>query len=114
MHNDQEPQNAQETRVHLESAKKRVEQLEARLRGFEQRCNNGNHNWGQPKYDPIHHEAYTSPGDRPGTMGVDWRGPTYVPARTEDRWVRECRDCGLKQTTKYSTKKVTETKIPSF
>ena len=52
------------------------------------------HQYGKPIYDPVHTEAYTIPGDPPGTMGVDWRGPVHVPAKTEEKWKRICELCG--------------------
>lgn len=52
------------------------------------------HSWTEPKYDPIVREPYTIPGDRPGTMGIDWRGPTYVERKETPRWTRECKICG--------------------
>lgn len=68
-----------------------LESVRAAIQSKEVRCQ---HDWTNPVYDPIRHEAYTSPGDPPGTMGVDWRGPVHVPASTEKRWKRECRKCG--------------------
>lgn len=63
-------------------------------------------------YDPIYHKAYTIPGDPPGTMGVDWRGPTHVPAETEDRWKRECPKCGLVEYTQRT--RTEEKKTPEW
>jgi hypothetical protein len=59
------------------------------------------HQWGDTIYDPIREEAYTIPGDPPGTMGIDWRGPTPVPAKTTDRWSRTCNRCGRTETTTH-------------
>ena len=60
-------------------------------------------------YEPVYHKAHTIPGDKPGTMGSDWRGSCYVPAKTEDQWKRECEKCGLVQITKsYDSKKSEE------
>ncbi len=60
---------------------------------------NCKHQYGKPIYDPVHTEAYTIPGDPPGTMGVDWRGPVHVPAKTEEKWKRICGLCGHTQYT---------------
>lgn len=59
------------------------------------------HEWDHPegKYTPEYTEAYTDPGDPPGTMGVDFRGPVYVPAKTTKKWTRVCKKCGFTQTT---------------
>lgn len=57
------------------------------------------HTWGAIVYDPIYHKAYTAPGDPPGTMGVDWRGPVHVSAQTIPQWRRQCTKCGFSQTT---------------
>lgn len=62
------------------------------------------HKWGETRYTPDRREAYTIPGDAPGTMGVDWRGPTDVPAETTKRWTRQCESCGLVQTTERTKK----------
>jgi hypothetical protein len=69
------------------------------LRSQQNRCQ---HAWGPTFYKPIHEEAYEIPGDPPGTMGVDWRGPTYVPAKTTPQWERTCKTCGLVQKTTQS------------
>jgi len=53
-----------------------------------------NHNFGPTISDHIYRPAYTIPGDPPGTMGVDRRGPCYVDAKTEKRWKRICELCG--------------------
>ena len=60
------------------------------------------------KYTPIITETYTIPGDRPGTMGVDWRGPVHVPSSTKDQWTRTCTECGKEEVT---TQKNEEKKV---
>jgi hypothetical protein len=67
------------------------------------------HNWSNPEYIPEHIPSYTILGDEPGTMGVDFRGPTYVPSQTIRRWSRRCRNCGLTQTSER-TKMVHKTR----
>lgn len=62
-------------------------------------CNRAGHKWGEVKYTPKHQPAYTIPGDPIGTMGVDWRGPTHVDAKTIRKWSRTCSECGLTQET---------------
>jgi hypothetical protein len=61
--------------------------------------NNCHHQWRKTEYVPVIREAYTSPGDAPGTMGVDFRGPCHVPRSETRRWTRTCEECGLTQTT---------------
>jgi hypothetical protein len=70
------------------------------------------HTWGDAVYDPIIREAYTVPGDPPGTMGVDWRGPSYVPRQETKRWKRICSKCGTVQYTQRCTQKATD--VPTF
>ena len=50
--------------------------LKAQLTRLQQECT---HKFGETKYVPHVTEAYTISGDRPRTMGIDWRGPTTVP-----------------------------------
>jgi hypothetical protein len=85
------------------------DQAKRELDDYERRCN---HKYEETIYDPIRTEAYEIPGDPPGTMGVDWRGPVYVPASTEPRWKRVCIKCGLEQVTTRAKDEVT--KIPDF
>lgn len=69
---------------------------------------NCNHAFDKTIYDPIHTPAYTIPGDMPGTMGVDFRGPCYVEAKTEKRWRRECTRCGKIEYTTNVKQNITE------
>jgi hypothetical protein len=91
------------TRVRAEALRAQVKRLQDEVRGaqnelgeIERRCT---HAWTEAVSDPLHQEAYTIPGDPPGTMGSDWRPATHVPARTTPRWRRECRRCGVVQYT---------------
>ena len=92
------------TRLEFESAKRRLESYEL----------NCKHDFGEPVYEPIYHKAYTVPGDAPGTMGVDWRGPCHVPASTDDRWKRECKECGLVEYTRQVIEEKIVKKRPNF
>lgn len=65
------------------------------------------HEWSLPVYAPIVREAYTDPGDPPGTMGVDWRGPMFVPRHETPQWKRTCKICGKEETTQRSAQNVT-------
>lgn len=60
------------------------------------------HDFADSKYDPIIHLGCYSEGDRVGTMGVDWRGPSSWPERREPRWSRECKICGRVEYTRQS------------
>ncbi len=87
----------------LISAKKRT------LEGIRQVCQ---HKWGKTVYAPIVHEGYQDPGDPVGTMGVDWRGPTWVPRQEIKRWTRTCATCGKVEETQSTDKKIEE--VPVF
>ena len=82
-----------------------VDELEAKLKGAKRNLidlvRTCSHQYGDTVYDPIYIPAYTFPGDKPGTMGVDFRGPVHVPAGTKSRWKRECEYCG---DVEYTTK----------
>jgi hypothetical protein len=67
-----------------------------------------NHTWNSSQADHIRTPAYQIPGDPPGTMGIDWRGPTYVNAKIDKRWKRTCVICGTVQYTNHVKKEVTE------
>lgn len=102
----------QEQRARLKTLEAEVSQLKRSIQNVELNCK---HNWTEPVYAPIHHPAWTSPGDPPGTMGVDWRGPSSFEARTEDKWTRYCLNCGKEESTNRSeTKVVQEKKVPQF
>ena len=91
-------------RQRLKATEQNYRQAQQELNSLEAQCN---HKYGEVVYDPIHHEAYTAPGDPPGTMGVDWRGPCYVPAQTIPRWKRECGLCGKVNYTEEIRKELT-------
>lgn len=86
-----------------------LDRLESELHRAESSCR---HVWPEPKYDPIRTEAYTIPADPVGTMGIDWRGESYVPATTKPRWTRTCPKCGKVETTEICT--TVESKMPVF
>ena len=83
-------------RQSLVHAKSIADNLQRQLAEMERACQ---HDWTDAEYDPDYQDAYTYPGDPPGTMGVDWRGPVHVPAKTTKRWRRTCTKCGLVQST---------------
>lgn len=70
------------------------------------------HDFNPVIYAPIRREAYTCPGDPVGTMGIDWRGPLFVPAEVTPRWTRTCKICDLTEETKRITQKTTS--VPKF
>jgi hypothetical protein len=86
-----------------------LKQKKASLLRAEQSCQ---HDWTSVVADHIYREGYTIPGDAPGTMGIDWRGPCYVPSSTEERWKRTCTKCGKVEHTTRTQEKVTHT--PTF
>lgn len=73
--------------------------IKSQIGHIQTRCQ---HRWGETKYTPEHTTAYTTPGDTPGTMGVDFRGPVQVPSRTTDLWTRVCEICGKTAVTNQS------------
>jgi hypothetical protein len=97
---------AKKLRDRVSKLAKEFEEAQRGLDNLERTCR---HQYGPTVYDPINHKAYTCPGDPPGTMGVDWRGPVHVPARTEKRWRRECDLCGKVEYTKQVKENITET-----
>jgi hypothetical protein len=74
----------------------RIDSLESQIRvareelvGIQRSCP---HSWSS-RYNPVVREAYRDPGDTPGTMGIDFRGPMYVPRQETPRWTRTCSRC---------------------
>lgn len=100
---------AADLRTKVEQLKKQLSEAEEGLEGLVRTCQ---HKFSETVYNPIYTPAYTSPGDPPGTMGVDWQGPVYVESKTEDRWSRTCNSCGEKQYTTQVKKEIK--KIPAW
>ena len=74
--------------------------------------NECDHRWGKVVYDPEITEAYTVPGDPPGTMGIDRRFPCHVPRQETPKWFRTCTRCGLVQ--KTTKAQIVEDRVPLF
>lgn len=70
------------------------------------------HEWGETRYTPNIREGYQDPGDPPGTMGVDHRGPMWVPRQEVPRWTRTCTKCTRTETTSHTRDDVK--KVPVF
>ncbi len=90
------------TKEELNDSQRRVNLAMENLRNYQSKCQ---HRFKE-SYDPIIHPAGYSQGDAPGTMGVDWQGPCSWPETREDRWKRECFECGLTQYTQNVEKEV--------
>ena len=97
---------AKQLRDRVAELRKELSGAEKDLGDIVQSCQ---HQYGPTIYDPIYTKAYTIPGDVPGTMGVDWRGPVDVPAHTEKRWKRDCGLCGEEEYTTRVNQEVKET-----
>lgn len=102
--------DAPKLRLLVEQQQQDLSESKARLAELEKNCS---HSWGQSIAAHIYHEAYAAPGDVPGTMGVDYRGPVHVPSRTENRWKRVCSRCGKVEYTSQTQDVVIE-KRPVF
>lgn len=100
---------AVELRKKVEQLKEQLSTAETDLEKMVESCE---HKFCKPIYDPVYTPAYTIPGDKPGTMGVDWRGPCHVDAKTEDRWKRVCETCGVEQYTTHVKENVA--KVPDW
>lgn len=83
-----------------------LESLRSRLVRIRKECQ---HQWGKVVYDPIISGGYMSPGDPPGTMGIDRRLSTWISRSEEKRWTRTCQCCGLVEHTQQTDKQVSET-----
>ena len=88
-----------------------VSQLQNKLKQLVADCK---HDWDETKYVPEYIPAYTIPGDPPGTMGVDWRGPVHVDSKTIKRWQRTCKKCGYVQATTKVEKEIHTTVKPDW
>lgn len=95
----------------IDRKRQELRDAEARLDVADRQCG---HEWGPTINASIYHEAYTCPGDPPGTMGVDWRGPVHVPSRTEQRWKRVCKKCGKEEFTSRANETSVVVATPVF
>jgi len=83
--------NTTQLRKEIEDMERDLVNKKRELYNIESRCV---HNWGKRETKEIHLPGMSFPGDEPGTMGVDFRGPTYVPARTITESTMKCLICG--------------------
>ena len=90
----------------------RNQELSAMKRVLEDKQRTCSHDWTVPRYTPIVREAYQSPGDAPGTMGVDWRGPVFVPRQEFPMWTRGCKKCNKHEATSQTIDDIR--KVPVF
>jgi hypothetical protein len=99
--------------THFSNLRKEIEllagTLEQKKRELERGVSCCHHDFTQAVADHQYTEGYTIPGDAPGTMGVDWRGPCYVPSSTKHQWKRTCRTCGKVEITNKTDEVVTRT-----
>lgn len=98
-------QQFQKIRETVAQLKEKLGSAEGELSYAERNCH---HNWSKIEPDHIYHKGYEIPGDAPGTMGIDWRGPVWVEAKTEKRWKRTCQTCGMVEYTTRTKEEVTE------
>ena len=100
---DEEPAKAGDMKSEIDTLRREAEAAERKAKALREQLDAAQracrHSWGEVRYVPEHHKGYTIPGDPPGTMGVDWRGPCEVPPTTTRRWERTCAACGLAQRT---------------
>ena len=78
-----------------DTAHQQVEAARRDLHTIQSACH---HEWDS-KYTPDYQPGYTAPGDTPGTMGIDFRGPIDVPSKTTPKWTRYCKVCGKSEIT---------------
>ena len=94
----------------------KIAELRSKIISLENELKKGravcSHTWKTAEYTPDIREAYTAPGDPPGTMGVDWRGPCSITRKETPKWTRTCKYCGTEETTTQASKEMT--KIPKF
>ncbi len=103
-------------KINVLELKKRIKELQSSLDAYvvtlariQADCR---HSWCQTVYDPIVQASYTDPGDAPGTMGIDRRGPTYVPRTEKPRWRRICFECDLTEYTEQVSEQAST--VPKF
>jgi hypothetical protein len=92
----------------LAAAGRTVTGIQTEIKAIQDNCK---HDWKE-SYDPIVTEGYRVEGDPPGTMGVDWRGPMWVPREEKPRWKRYCPLCDKTVFTTSTTEEVK--KVPRW
>jgi len=101
--------NVKTLRDNVERLKAELNSAEDRLKYAVRTCV---HKWSNPMDASVIIPGGYDPGDPPGTMGIDWRGPSYYPEQRKQRWRRVCSECGYEQFTTETTQQVTHT--PKF
>jgi hypothetical protein len=102
----------EQMRHEIATAESQLESLKSRLDHEVQACRVLRHKWGKTVYEPIERKGYQTQGDPPGTMGVDWQGPMYIPASTTKQWSRTCASCGHKEMTQRTCKERMPGSVP--
>jgi hypothetical protein len=90
---------------------KREREFTAAKKRLDDIVNSCQHKFGETIPDHIVYPGYYSPGDPPGTMGVDRQLPCYVSESVKKRWKRICDICGKIEYTQSVRK---ETQIKEF
>jgi hypothetical protein len=100
------PSRVRELKADISTAERKLGAMKNDLASIQRSCQ---HNWTEPRYTPVIREGYQDPGDPVGTMGVDWRGPSWVPRDEKPVWTRECKKCLLAETTTSTDERVVKT-----
>ena len=108
--------NAERIRKLYEEARTRPANAEIELVGLEDGCarSGSGHVWAKAVDTSYTKPGYRSEGDAPGTMGIDWRGPSYNQPERVNQWERECEVCGKKQTTTRTEEVLQKTYKPKW
>lgn len=101
--------NRSELQNEVERRRRELEQSLRKMEAADRQCG---HEWGPTVDASVYHPGYTFPGDAPGTMGVDRRGPVHIPSRTEKRWKRVCNKCGKEEFTTRAKENQVVTAMP--
>lgn len=87
---------ATELKQAIESAKTAAQTAQGQLEYIQRSCR---HVWGLTEYTPHVIPGYRFEGDAPGTMGIDRRGPMWIPEQVTRIWSRTCKICLKRETT---------------
>lgn len=104
---------ATDLRNDVQRLEKELDTAKKRLEAMVEECRQSGHAWGKEEYTPEHIAAYTIPGDPPGIMGLDRRGPVEVPPQTIKKWTRVCTRC-LHKEVAGSRKETITRDVPSW